>query len=391
MDADFLVVGGGIGGAVLAELLGRGGRKVLVLEKSAAPPQWVRPEILWPATIEVLFSLSPRDAWEQEAILPLRGLELHDGRRVLTFFSPELLEQLQIQPWSTDPNRTREHLLRLGSFELRRGVEVTEAVKEGSRVVGVRAREVATGQAREFRARWTIGDDGPNSVVRKACQIELKARMFPFDFLCFDLVWPSSLLPDTGRVWLNAQRSSPGILALLAVPLPRGRGAGLVAARPRIFDDLARATESWKRFCVQDAAIQQVIGARQFPQDFVRVRRPWGHAPRYGTEGALLLGDAAHPVSPAGGQGANMSVADACVVADVVGRQATNLLAEYERRRRPANHRSLLFTRVAVAVFGLPAWCATPIGRIALRQALRGSWLRRRFLRAASTAFQERH
>ncbi|MCI0353685.1 MAG: NAD(P)-binding protein, partial [Acidobacteria bacterium] len=49
MDADFVIVGGGIGGTVLAELLGRGGKRVVVLEKSTAPPSWLRPEVLWPA------------------------------------------------------------------------------------------------------------------------------------------------------------------------------------------------------------------------------------------------------------------------------------------------------------------------------------------------------
>ena len=36
MDADFVVVGGGVGGTVLAELLGRSGKRVVVLEKSVS-------------------------------------------------------------------------------------------------------------------------------------------------------------------------------------------------------------------------------------------------------------------------------------------------------------------------------------------------------------------
>ena len=63
MPTDFLIVGGGIGGLVLAELLGRDGKRVVVLERSTGPPPWNRPEVLWPATIELLLSLAPDSAW----------------------------------------------------------------------------------------------------------------------------------------------------------------------------------------------------------------------------------------------------------------------------------------------------------------------------------------
>lgn len=199
MDADFLVVGGGIGGTVLAELLGRGGKKVVVLERSLAPPNWVRPEILWPSTAQVLFSLLSRQELEKEALLPVRGIEGHDGRRTIIFFSPQLLEEVQVQPWSADPNQTRERLLRLGAFELRRGVEVLAVLKEKNRIVGVRTREVATAQERDLLAQYTVGDDGANSVVRKACDIQMETQLFPVDFLCFGFDWPSSLPFEIGR------------------------------------------------------------------------------------------------------------------------------------------------------------------------------------------------
>ena len=152
MTPDFVVVGGGIGGAVLAGLLGRGGKQVVVLEKSLAPPPWARPELLWPATMEVLFSLSPRQVWEQEAVLPMRGVEFHDGQRTVPFITADVLRDAHVQPWFTNPNQTREQLLRLGSFELRRGVEVIAILKEKSRVVGVRTRDVATQEEGELAA-----------------------------------------------------------------------------------------------------------------------------------------------------------------------------------------------------------------------------------------------
>jgi 2-polyprenyl-6-methoxyphenol hydroxylase-like FAD-dependent oxidoreductase len=96
MIADFVVVGGGIGGTVLAELLGRDGKKVIVLEKSTGPPNWLRPEVLWPATMDVLFSLSPRETWEKEAVLPMRGVELHDGQRATPLITQELLQKARV-------------------------------------------------------------------------------------------------------------------------------------------------------------------------------------------------------------------------------------------------------------------------------------------------------
>ncbi|MGH9650918.1 MAG: FAD-dependent monooxygenase, partial [Terriglobales bacterium] len=227
---------------------------------------------------------------------------------------------------------------------------------------------------------------GGQSVVRQACNIPLHARMFPFDFLCFAFDWPATLPAATACIWLN--RRWHGILALAAMPLAQSKGAGLVAARPWIFDNLERTQEEWHRFVSADPAMQPVTGNRKLPGDFARVRRAWGHASRYGAEGALLLGDAAHPVSPAGGQGANMSVADACALAEIVLTNHPDALAEYERRRRPANQRSLLFTRVAARVFGLPNWCLKLLP--GPRHVMGRPWIARRFVQTAATAFQER-
>jgi 6-methylpretetramide 4-monooxygenase len=357
MSTDFIIVGGGIGGAVLAELLGRGGKKVVVLEKSIAPPNWNRPEILWPATIEVLFSLLPKKTWEKEAVLPMQGVELHNGQRKFSFVTPEVIQKAQVQPWFTNPNQTREQLLGLGSFELRRGVEVTTVLKEQNRIVGVRTRNILTSEECEVLADCTIGDDGVNSIVRKACDIEIKTQLFPLDFLCYEFDWPSTLKLATARIWLNSKIRSSGIFALAAMPLANGKGVGLVPVQPKIFDNIPATQEAWKQLCAVDPVIKEIIKDRQFPQDFVRIRRPWGHASRYGTKGAILMGDAAHPVSPAGGQGANMSVADACVLAEIALSNQPRLLEEYERRRRPANERSMSPTRGAAFIFGLPDWC----------------------------------
>jgi len=381
---DLVVSGGGIGGAILAELLARAGKRIVVLERGTAPPAWTRPEIYWPATADFLATLIPR-----EVFAPIEAFDIHDGKRVEELVPAAALRAAGVRPASADPNRVRELLLERATFEVRRGVEVVSLLREGARVAGVRAREVDTGREFDVPARWTIGDDGVRSVVREGCGIGIDLAMFPVDFLCFGPRWPASLSPSRVRLWANRGGTRSGILGLGAVPLPDGRGTGLVLALPRAFED-PRAAGDWQRFLDRDPILREIVGDRRFPGDFARVRRPWGHAERYGVDGALILGDAAHPVSPAGGQGASAAVTDARALAEILLSGERDPVATFERRRRASNERSLAITRLAHRAWAIPAWCrSTPLFFAALSFLRRRPSVLARAVRNVSTRFLE--
>jgi 2-polyprenyl-6-methoxyphenol hydroxylase-like FAD-dependent oxidoreductase len=390
MTADFLIVGGGIGGAVLGALLGRGGKKVLVIERSLEAPTWVRPEILWPVTAERVRSVLPPGAFEASGGLPIQGLTFQRNGRDLFAFSKQTFEEAGVQPWSTNPNRTRELLLQHPSFELRRGLEVVRVLVERGRVAGVAVRDVSTGAEHELTAALTVGDDGAHSRVREACGIGIELKRFPLDFLCFGFDWPASLPASAGRVWTAPRGYGRIITGLLALPLPEGKGAGVILVRPEALDGAENLADAWERFVSQDTRIAEVTGSRKFPADFQRVTREWGHAARYGGEGAVLLGDAVHPVSPAGGQGANMSVADAAALADLALGSDANLVSNYEGRRRPANDRSLRFTRIAARSFTAPRWLGLGLLAPSLLGVLGGrKTFQKKLLRLLSTTFED--
>jgi 2-polyprenyl-6-methoxyphenol hydroxylase-like FAD-dependent oxidoreductase len=386
MPLDVLIVGGGIGGAVLAHLLSRAGKRCVVLERETRPAPIVRPEVLWPATVATLSSLLPARELHGSALLPLSGIEFHvDGQPVVRV-TPDAFRRAGVQPWSSDPSRTRELLVESGGFELRRGVEVTEVLRQGARVVGVRARDVVTGVVTDLLAEWTVGDDGAHSRVRQACGIPLRSRMFPMDFLCAAVELPAGV-SAAARVWFSIER---GMLAmgLASFPQPRRRAVLLAPIRHKTLDDESRLKARWRRLLAANPLAAEIVGDLDFPGSFAAVRRPWGHAARYGAAGAFLIGDAAHPVSPAGGQGANMSVADAVALADALVRHPSDALRRYERRRRPANARSLFFTRAAAAVLLLPPSLTGRLAPAALRalRARPGGF--ENLLRSASLAFQ---
>ena len=88
MDAEFLVVGGGLGGGVLAGLLAKAGRRILVLERNPGKTPLVRPEILWPATVEILASLLPEGALAT-SMVPVQAVHVLRGGAPLVRVAPE--------------------------------------------------------------------------------------------------------------------------------------------------------------------------------------------------------------------------------------------------------------------------------------------------------------
>ncbi len=364
MNPDVIIAGGGIGGAVLAALLTRGGKRVLIVERAKGPPAFLRPEILWPSAVETLFSLKPREFWERECVRPVGGITLDRGGRLRPIVTRETLRRAGVQPFFEQPNHTRETLLGICGAELRRGVEVVQLLRDGAgkRVQGLRARVVETGEVFEVEAPLTVGDDGGDSKVRAGCGIALNRTDFPAEFFACALPWPANWESDVVRL-ISPRGVGGGLLAFGVMPLPGGKAAGVVIVRAGSADDETALAATWERMAFAAADMPPELRECGFPQTFTRIRRPWGHAASYGVDGAVLLGDAIHPVTPAGGQGANMAIADAVVLARLILAGERNLVATYHAERHAANERGVRPSRLASRFFrftGVPLLGALP-------------------------------
>lgn len=401
--ADCVIVGGGIGGAVLALALGQRGLHSVLLERELTPPGQARPEVLAQSTIETFRRLGAGERIVKEAAMPLQSLEMHrSGDGIVLHMAHEDFVRSGVQPYTTDPARTRAILLESaaahGSVELHRGVEVQDVLRKNGRIAGVTAKRGE--ESLIWRAPLVVGDDGGKSRIRSAMGIPLSVKELPVDFLA--AVGPS--LPGhrdaVGEAWINLGEMRHGIAGGVFMPLPGNRTALVFLMSPAAITRFQNAppAEFYAAAAKLSPRCEGLEKLHPFPKGFGHFRRPFGHAPRYVADGAAILGDAAHPVTPAGGQGANASVADAIALAEVAANAIKNKdcsaarLTEYEKLRRPGNTQSLLFSSRANIAFRtirtLPF--LAPVVPWILSQVENSPEEKQRFLRFISQAFATR-
>jgi 2-polyprenyl-6-methoxyphenol hydroxylase-like FAD-dependent oxidoreductase len=388
-----VVVGGGIGGAVCALALSRSDWRVTVVERQTRSIRVSRPEGLWNRTLDALDRLEIGSLIRSQAAVPIRGVESRLGGRLLATISEGDFAAAGAAMYSTDPGDVRRMILdaavATGKATVLRGAEVTELLRDGDRVVGVRARH---GTVPAEHRGLVVGDDGAHSVVRGGLGIPISLRTFPLELVTFEFARPPSLRDDRILAWLNPQGIRSGLVVAGFFPAPGSILKGILGLPLGLWEArfLPSADALWRDLAVLTPLaddMRQVVG---FPDGFTLVRRPYGHAAAYARSGAVLIGDAAHPMSPVGGQGANCAIWDGLALADaLLGNTEGRALESYQRLRYRANARS-----VALTEWG--AWAMWIGRRFPLLTAIlpavapvigRSTWAKRTLLSRVARAF----
>lgn len=362
-----VVAGGGPGGALLSYLLARAGIGVTLLESRPDFVREYRGDSLHPYTMELLDQLGlARDVLELPHV-KAAGFTFHtpDGdltvaryARLRTPFNyVAIMQQHRLIQFLVD--RAARH----PGFEVRMNSRVTGLLRadDGS-VTGVRTRDG------ELRADLVIGFDGRYSTVRKQADLPIESQGASTDLIWFRLPRTASDPDDAD-------------LGLFCGP---GRYAGVLNGDDHWRIGVAIAKGSYP--AAREAGVGEL-------QDFVRTYVPWladraglltdfadtsllsvdiAATPRWHRPGLLLLGDAAHVISPVGGNGILMAVQDAVTAANRLvgplraGRVEEADLAAVQADREPAIRRvqaeqvrteqRLARSRAAGTIVAPPRW-----------------------------------
>ncbi|MEV0585932.1 rifampin monooxygenase [Nonomuraea sp. NPDC050310] len=325
---DVIIAGSGPTGTMLAAELRLWGVEVVVLEKEATPPPFVRSLGLHVRSIEVM---------DQRGLL---GRFLEPGKKFQLggYFAGIM------KPWPEGMDTAHPYLLGLpqpvidrlleehaaeAGAQIRRGRELTGLSQDAD---GVTA-ELADGT--RLRARYLVGCDGGRSTVRKLLGIGFPGEPARRETLLGEMEVTedpaaiAELVTEIRKTELFFGLGPIGGEGVFRVVVPAD---GLTRDKtvPPTLEDFRRQL---RRYAGTDFGVHSPRWLSRFG-DATRL------AERYREGRVLLAGDAAHIHPPLGGQGLNLGIQDAFnlgwkLAAEVAGWAPDGLLDSYEAERRP--------------------------------------------------------
>lgn len=319
---DVIIVGGGMVGTALACALARERLAIALLEPQAPEPPDERIDLRVSAlSIASQQFLAALGAWSEISIgrcSPYREMRVWDsqGGAEIHFDSAELgFPQLG---WIIENRLIQYSLWQCANRQA--GITLLSPARlAGLRMDADDGVRIELEDGRRLHGRLVVGADGAGSRVRRLAGIEITGRDYDQQALVTTV---RTELSHAETAW---QRFLPtGPLAFL--PLADGQCSIVWSHHGAEADVLAQLDGTTLGQQLTDAFGERlgevtVTGPRAtFP---LRMQ----HARRYVQPGIALIGDAAHVVHPLAGQGVNLGLLDAAVLARV--------LQDAARRRRP--------------------------------------------------------
>lgn len=333
-DCDVIIVGAGPVGLLLGCFLGQKGLRVTILEKRTEPIAHSAAIGIAPPSLHILARLGLDREFLDQGV-KVRDCVIHgESRRLGTVSFRDIADPFR---WVLSlPQRTTIGLLqqKLADFPnvtLKMGGEVLQVEQSDAHATVEFRISTAAPDAppQRLRAQWVVACDGTRSRVRELVGVRAPGKTYARHFVMGDFVERTSL-GDEAHLYFKADGS------VESFPLPHGlrrwivQVPGPMSSTPAGFISGIVQRRTGITLSPEDQTNESTFTPRRFNCD------------RYHSGRVILCGDAAHGMSPIGGQGMNTGFADAEFLGEILpaiilrSEPSAPLLAAYQRFRRQA-------------------------------------------------------